>query len=40
MTEQASSKTVTLNTSMLRSGIYFLKVKTDSGSFDKKINVQ
>ncbi len=40
MTEQASSKSVTLNTSMLRSGIYFLKVKTDSGSFDKKINVQ
>jgi len=40
MTTQTSSKSVTMNTSLLKSGIYFLKVKTDSGSFDKKINVQ
>ena len=40
LTTQTSSKSVTMNTSLLKSGIYFLKVKTDSGSFDKKINVQ
>jgi photosystem II stability/assembly factor-like uncharacterized protein len=34
------SKTVTINASQLNSGIYFVKVKTDNGSFEKKISVQ
>jgi len=40
MNQQTDSKTVTLNTTSLRSGIYFMKVTTENGSFDKKINVQ
>ncbi|MCX6286041.1 MAG: T9SS type A sorting domain-containing protein [Bacteroidetes bacterium] len=38
--QQADGKTVTLSTSLLKSGVYFLKVTTDNGSFDKKIVVQ
>lgn len=34
------SKTVTLNTSSLRSGVYFLKVTTANGTTDRKITVQ
>ncbi|MCX6280709.1 MAG: T9SS type A sorting domain-containing protein, partial [Bacteroidetes bacterium] len=40
ITEQTNGKTVTVNTSSLKAGVYFLKVTTDSGSFDKKIVVQ
>lgn len=38
--EQTDSKTVTINTSSLKSGMYFLKVKTENGSIEKKISVQ
>jgi photosystem II stability/assembly factor-like uncharacterized protein len=37
---QVDGKIVTLNTSSLKSGVYFLKVTTESGSFDKKIVIQ
>ncbi len=40
LNQQTDSKTVTLNTSSLRSGIYFLKVTTANGTTDRKITVQ
>ena len=40
LSQQTDSKTITVNTSSLKSGVYFLKVTTDNASFDKKIVVQ
>jgi len=40
ISQKTDSKIVTLNTSSLRTGIYFVKVMTENGSFDKKITVQ
>ena len=40
LNQMVTGKTLTFSTSMLRSGVYNLKVKTDDGSFDRKIVVQ
>ena len=40
MSQQPDSKTVTLNTSFLKSGIYFVKITTSNGTIDKKITVE
>jgi len=38
--QQTDGKIITLNTSPLKSGVYFMKVTTDNGSYEKKIVIQ